>query len=87
MAINYWTTRRGKRLATREINGLLVKFVGRKLNPLDELFAAMRKVVLKYFKANPDKLQFFSDGLDPFDYNFEVEEQNGFVTNVDFQAT
>lgn len=87
MAINYWTNRRGKRLAVREINGLLVKFVGHKLAPLDELYAAMRKVVLKFFKANPEKIVFFSDDPDePFDYNFEVEEQNGHVTNVDFQA-
>ena len=83
---NYWVNRRGKRLATREINGLLVKFVGHKIAPLDDLFAAMRKVVLKYFKNNADKLKYFTDDLEPFDYNFEVEEQNGYVTNVDFQA-
>ena len=83
---NPWINRRGKRLTSREINGLLLKFVGHKINPVDELFAAMRKVVLKYFKNNPDRLRFFSVGNDPFDYNFEIEEQNGFVTNVDFQA-
>ena len=84
-AINYWTNRKGKRLATREINGLLQKFVGHKLNPIDDLFASMRKVVIKYFKNNPDKLQFFSEDNDPFDYNFEVEELGGYVTKVDFQ--
>jgi hypothetical protein len=42
----------------------------------------MRKVVIKYFKAHQDRLKYFS----AFDYNFEVEEQNGFVINVDFQA-
>jgi hypothetical protein len=46
----------------------------------------MRKVVVKYFKAHPDELKNFSNGNDPFDYNFEVEEQGGYVTNVDFQA-
>jgi len=85
-AINYWTNRRGKRLATRAINGMLLKFVGHKLNPIDDLFTSMRKVVVKYFKAHPDELKYFSDGNDPFDYNFEVEEQGGYVTNVDFQA-
>jgi len=84
-AINYWTNRRGKRLATRTINGMLKKFVGHKLNPIDKLFASMRKVVIKYFKANPEQLKYFSNGNDPFDYNFEVEEQGGYVTNVDFQ--
>jgi len=85
-AINYWTNRRGKRLATRTINGMLKKFVGHKLNPIDDLFTAMRKVVVKYFKAQPDQLKFFTDGNDPFDYNFEVEEQGGYVKSVDFQA-
>jgi transposase len=84
-AINYWTNHRGKRLATRNINGMLLKFVGRKLNPIDDLFAAMRKVVVKYFKANPDDLKYFSNG-EPFDYNFEVEELGGYVTNVEFQV-
>lgn len=83
--MNHWINRRGKRLATREINGLLLKFVGRKTNPLDDLFASMRKVVIKFFKNNPDKLKFFSNNNEPFDYNFEIEEQGGFVTNVDFQ--
>lgn len=83
---NPWITRRGKRLTTREINGLLKKFVGHKIAPLDDLFAAMRKVVIKYFKNNPEKLVYFSEYNEPFDYNFEVEELNGFVTNVDFQA-
>ena len=86
MALNYWTTRRGKRLATRKINGLLIKFIGHKVQPLDDLFTAMRKVVIKYFRQNPDQLKFFSDGNDPFDYNFEVEERNGIVTSVDFQV-
>lgn len=84
-ATNFWTTRRGKRLATRAINGMLLKFIGHELNPIDELFAKMRKVVLKYFKNHPEQLQFFSEGNDPFNYNFEIEEQNGYVVSVDFQ--
>ena len=86
MALNYWTNRRGKRLATRTINGLLVKFIGHKIHPMDDLFIAMRKVVIKYFRQNPEQLKFFSNENDPFDYNFEVEERNGIVTSVDFQV-
>lgn len=85
-AINYWTNRKGKRLATQAINRMLKKFIGHKLNPIDHLFALMRKVVLKYFAAHPDHLQYFTNGKNPFDYNFEVEEQGGYVTSVDFQA-
>ena len=85
-AINYWTNRKGKRLATQAINKMLTKFIGHKLNPVDKLFALMRTVVLKYFSVNPDHLQYFTNGNAPFDYNFEVEEQGGFVTSVDFQA-
>lgn len=85
-AINYWTNRKGKRTATRVINGMLLKFIGHKLNPVEKLFAAMRKVVVKYFRANPDQIKYFSNGNSPFDYDFEVEEQGGYVTSVDFQA-
>lgn len=84
-ALNYWTNRKGKRLATHAINGMLKKFIGHKLNPIDELFASMRKVVIKYFKNNPEDLKYFSEGNEPFDYNFEVEELGGYVTKVDFQ--
>lgn len=83
---NHWLYHRGKRLAIRDINGLLSKFVGHKIAPLDELFADLCKVVIKYFKSHQDKLKYFSDGQDPFEYNFEVEEQHGYVTHVDFQA-
>ncbi len=84
MAINFWTQHKGKRLAIREINGQLEKFVGRKANPIDELFVAMRKVVHKHFKKHPEQLKYFSENEEPFDYTFEVEEQAGFVTDVNF---
>ena len=85
-SINYWTNRKGKRIATKSINNQLVKeFVGHKLNPIDELFAKMRKVVIKYFKNKPEQLSYFTNSNETFDYNFEIEEKNGFVTNIDFQ--
>jgi hypothetical protein len=85
LSSNYWINRKGKRITTQNINKMLLKFIGHKLNPIDNLYASMRKVVLKYFKSNPNELKYFTDGNQPFNYNFEVEEQNGYVTRVDFQ--
>lgn len=70
----------------RLINGLLVRFVGHKINPVDVLFVELRKVVLQYFIDNPEDLKYFTTNNDPFDYTFEVEEQAGHVTNIEFQA-
>ena len=83
---NHWLYSQGKRRVIRIINGLLQKFIGRKIMPLDKLFNDLRGVVISYFKKEPDHLKYFTDGITPFDYNFEVEEQNGHVTNIDFQA-
>lgn len=84
-AINYWTNRKGKRIVTRNINVLLTKFIGQKLNPVDGLFINMKKVVDKYFNSNPQHLKYFLNGSDPFDYNFEVEEKAGYITKCYFQ--
>ena len=84
---NFWLIRRGQRLTTREINGILTKFVGHKIISLDELFDKLRKNVIKFFKKNPDKLKLFLDSSGNFDFNFDVEEQNGFITNITFEKS
>lgn len=89
MQSNFWVNAKGKRETTKEINKLLTKFIGRKVNPVNELFASMKKVVIKYFKQNPNKLKYFMDsspGSDPFDFSFEIEENSGVVINAYFQG-
>lgn len=86
MITNYWINRRYKRFATDAINAMLSKFIGRKIKPIDDLFSAMRKIVIKYFKANPDQIKYFTINNEPFDYDFEIEEEDGVVTDVEFQA-
>ena len=85
-SINYWTNRKGKRIVVRNINVLLTKFIGQKLNPVDELFKNMKKVVVKYFDSNPQHLKYFLNGNEPFDYNFEVEEKGGYITKCYFES-
>jgi predicted glycosyltransferase involved in capsule biosynthesis len=85
MTKNFWLNHKGKKKITQNINSLLKKFVGRDVDPIKETFDAMRKVVVKYFKKNPDDAKFFSDD-ELFDYGFEIEENNGIITKVDFQT-
>ena len=74
MLNNFWINHKVKRLATIEINHLLNKFVGRKVQPADQLFVSMRKTVLKYFVKHPEHIKHF------------IEEQLGQVTSVSFVA-
>ena len=78
---NYWLDRRERRKVVDEINKLLEKFVGHKLNSIDDLHISMRKVVIKYFKNNLSKTRYFSPSLH---YDFEVEEVNGYVAIAKF---
>lgn len=81
---NHWLYLTGQKKTIKEINQLLKKFIGYSINPIDELFLDMRNEILIYFKKNPDKLKFFTDGIESFDYNFEVEEKKDIVTGVIF---
>lgn len=86
---NYWLNVKGKKTATREINFLLGKYIGRKSAPndeLDKLFESMRKTVLKYFRTNPHQIKYFTTGLTPFDYEIDLKESNGLVSDVKFIA-
>ena len=80
---NHWLTRRERRFAVAQINKLLEKFVGYKVHSKDDLYAAMRKVVIKYFKENVDKIRFFSHDLS---YDFEIEEIGGYVAEAKFNV-
>lgn len=83
---NHWLYLKEKKQTIKEINKLLRKFVGMSVNPVDMLFILMRDEVIDFFKngKGKDKLKFFTDGISPFDYNFEVDDRNGFVTKVVF---
>lgn len=81
---NFWLNRKGQRETIREINRILKKFIGYSINPLDALFFDMRNEILVYFQKHQDKLKYFTNGVDPFDYNFEVDETNDIVTKVVF---
>jgi len=83
---NYWIQLREKRIIVKEINFLLLKFVGRKSAPIDKLFYDMRKIVLKYFKNNLDKLKYFAPKNQSFDYDFIVHEQGGHITEINFKV-
>ena len=86
MLNNFWINHKVKRLATIEINHLLNKFVGRKVQPADQLFVSMRKTVLKYFTKHPEHIKHFKLNQDQFVYNFVIEEHLGQVTFVSFVA-
>ena len=75
---NYWIDLKQKNITVQEINKLLYKFVGRKAESKSDLYIAMRKVVIKYFKENIDKIKYFSH------YDFEIEEVNGHITVAKF---
>lgn len=81
---NFWLYRKGQRETIREINRILRKFIGRSINPLDALFYDMRSEILLYFQKHQDKLKYFTNGVDPFDYNFEVDEKDDIVIKVVF---
>lgn len=78
---NYWLDLRQRRLALIEINRLLEKFVGHKVHSKDDLYLSMRKVVIKYFKENADKIRYFPSSLG---YDFEIEEIGGYVAEAKF---
>jgi len=81
---NHWLHIKGKRDTIQELNQLLKMFIGFGIDPIDELFLDMRNEVVKFFRNHKDKLKFFTNGIESFDYNFEIEEKNGIVTNVVF---
>lgn len=81
---NHWLHLKGKKNTIQEINSLLEKFIGYNINPLDVLFIDMRNEIIKFFQKYHDKLKYFTDGTEPFDYNFDVDEKNGEVANVTF---
>lgn len=85
MSINFWITRKEQKLAIKEINGLLSKFIGRAADPLEDQYALMRKLVIKYFTANPDHLKHFLKNKLTFDYTFEIEVNKGIIKNVKFK--
>lgn len=80
--MNFWLNHQGKRKVAQNINRLLKKFVGRKIDPIQETFKTMRKVALRYFKKNPDDAKFFDQEI----FDFEIEENNGIITKVDFKT-
>ena len=75
---NHWLDLKQKNIAVNDINKLLYKFVGRSIESKSELYIAMRKVVIKYFKEHLDKMKFFTH------YDFEIEEVNGCITIAKF---
>lgn len=83
--VNYWLQRKKKKLVINEINDLLKSFIGKSIVPIDKLFFDMRKEVLNFFKLHNHKLKVFSNGK-PFNYTFEIEEENELVINVTFQV-
>lgn len=75
---NHWLDLKQKNIAVQEINKLLFKFIGRQIASKSDLYIAMRKVVIKYFKDNMDKVKYFTH------YDFEIEEVNGCITVAKF---
>lgn len=83
MAVNYWLKAKNKKTVINEINGRLSKFIGRNINPLDQTFQNMRKVVIKYFRENPKDAELFGNN-NSFHYSFDVEETNGVISKAEF---
>lgn len=77
---NSWIKRKAQKTAIQEINSHLKKFIGHDVQPLNDLLAKMRKVVIKYFRNNPDQQKHFDN---QFDYDFEIEEKGGIIINVE----
>ena len=75
---NHWLDLKQKHIAIQQINKLLYKFVGRQIDSKSDLYIAMRKVVIRYFKDNMDKVKYFTH------YDFEIEEVNGHITVAKF---
>jgi hypothetical protein len=83
MITNYWLQSKGKRIAKEQINQKLKKFVGRPINPIDKNFEKMRKIVIKYFRKNPNTIKLFYNGVGKFNYNFDIEEKNGIIIKAE----
>jgi len=82
---NYWKNVKTKKQIISKVNGMLSKFIGRKAQPLKDLFDSMQRNVIKYFKNNPDDLDTIMKQDKNFKYSFEIEEKNGLVTRVELK--
>jgi hypothetical protein len=85
MLTNYWLKSKDKRITTELINVKLKKFIGRNIQPVDQTFEKMRKLVVKYFRQNPEKIKsFHHDEKKSFAYSFDLEEENEIITKAEF---
>lgn len=84
--INHWLYIKERKATIRLINGVLLKFIGRNIYPLKNIYEDMQKVFLKFIKNNPEKLKFLTNDVPNFKYSFEVEDQGGYITNVSFKV-
>lgn len=83
--INHWLSAKNKTNTIREINGMLLKFVGRKIHPIQDIYQDMQKALLKFFKANPDKLKHLTKDVNTLKYAFDVDDQGGYITDISFK--
>lgn len=83
---NPWLKNKSKNDCIKEINCRLKKFEGTSLQPLDKTFSFMRKIVIQYFRSNPEKVKTFADDWLSFDFGFEIQENNGLIVETKFKC-
>lgn len=83
--INHWLSQRNRKNTIREINGLLLKFIGRKIDPIQIIYQDMQHTLINFLKNNPKKLDFLTNDVKNFKYRFEIKDQGGFITEVSFE--